>query len=371
MLRLVVTIGLVMDIMRGIISGGEDSYLNANAYSSENTRDYISLSPTGFKVIVGARTDVNTSGNTYIYIAIRRPMKVPESGTEVYTATSPVSASTVTDVGLDPDWVWITDPGSASDYDTYARLMGPWHLSTADSATEVISGTVWDNKDSFYQTLTGGTPLGQSFKRAAEFFDVVCYEGTGSAHTEAHNLTVVPELMIVKSREPYDATGWSHAVYYGDNTDYLELDTTIATTDDIAVWNDTSPTATVFTVGTEDMVNKSGTSYIACLFATLDGVSKVGTYTADATLTTIDCGFTTGARFILIKRTDSTGDWYQYDYTQGIVAGNDPYMRPNVAATQVTGTDYIDPDNSGFQITAAGSSTINVSGGTYIYLAIA
>ena len=118
-------------------------------------------------------------------------------------------------------------------------------------------------------------------------------------------------------------------------------------------------------------MNLSSNTYVAYLFATLAGVSKVGSYTADGTLTTIDCGFSAGARFILIKRYDAAGDWYYWDYSRGIVAGNDPYLLLNTNAAEVTGTDYIDPDNSGFQITAAGSSTINVDTGEYIFLAIA
>jgi hypothetical protein len=59
------------------------------------------------------------------------------------------------------------------------------------------------------------------------------------------------------------------------------------------------------------------------------GVSKVGSYTGTGTTLSIDCGFTAGARFILIKRTDSTGDWYVWDTARGIIAGNDPYLLLN------------------------------------------
>ena len=74
----------------------------------------------------------------------------------------------------------------------------------------------------------------------------------------------------------------------------------------------------------------------------------------------------------MIKRYDSTGDWYVYDTARGIAAGDDAYILMNgPAAAEVTGTDYVDPDNSGFQITAAGSGTINIDTATYIFLAIA
>jgi hypothetical protein len=74
---------------------------------------------------------------------------------------------------------------------------------------------------------------------------------------------------------------------------------------------------------------------------------------------------------VLVKRTDTTGDWYVWDSARGIVSGNDPYLLFNSTATEVTNTDYIDSISSGFELTADGSSTVNITGGTYIYLAIA
>jgi hypothetical protein len=110
---------------------------------------------------------------------------------------------------------------------------------------------------------------------------------------------------------------------------------------------------------------------IAYLFATLAGVSKVGSYTGTGADLNVDCGFSAGARFILIKRADSTGDWYVYDSARGIVAGNDPYLLLNSTDAEVTGTDYIDPLSSGFTVTSSAPAALNASGGTYIFLAIA
>jgi hypothetical protein len=110
---------------------------------------------------------------------------------------------------------------------------------------------------------------------------------------------------------------------------------------------------------------------LAYLFATLAGVSKVGSYTGTGATLNVDCGFSAGARFILIKRTDSTGDWYVWDSARGIVVGNDPYLLLNTTAAQVTSTDYIDPLSSGFTVTSSAPAALNASGGTYIFLAIA
>jgi len=127
----------------------------------------------------------------------------------------------------------------------------------------------------------------------------------------------------------------------------------------------------VFTVGSDNATNASSSTYIAYLFASCPGVSKVGSYTGTGTTLSVNCGFTAGARFVLIKRTDSTGDWYVWDTARGIVSGNDPYLLLNSTAAEVTSTDYIDPLSSGFQISSSAPAAINANGGSFIFLAIA
>ena len=202
---------------------------------------------------------------------------------------------------------------------------------------------------------------------------MVAYTGDGaSSQSINHNLGVTPEMMIVKRRE--SAADW--ICYHSGNTaapetEMLKLNTTDATTDFDDAWRDTAPTSSVFTVGSWSYVNASGGSYIAYLFATLAGVSKVGSYTGTGSNVDVDCGFSAGARFVLIRRTDSTGDWYVYDYFRGIVSGNDPYLLLNTGTGEVTNTDYIDPLSSGFTVTSSAPAALNASGGNYIFLAIA
>ena len=207
------------------------------------------------------------------------------------------------------------------------------------------------------------------FKRATGFFDVVAYSGNStSGRNVAHNLGVAPEMMIVKRR-----TGISDWAVYSESegaTEFTRLNATTAS-GATSVWNSTAPTSSVFTLGTGNTVNNTGEDYIAYLFATLAGVSKVGSYTGTGADLNVDCGFSAGARFILIKRTDSTGDWYVWDSVRGIVAGNDPYLLLNSTAAEATTTDYIDPLSSGFTVTSTAPAALNASGGTYIYLAIA
>jgi hypothetical protein len=215
---------------------------------------------------------------------------------------------------------------------------------------------------------TAGTAYGYVFKRGTGMLDIVCYTGTGVARTVNHNLGVAPEMMIVKSR----STGGNWAVYHSalGNTKRLYLDSTAASVTSATTWNSTTPTSTVFSLGTDANVNDTFT-YIAYLWATVPGVSKVGTYTGTGTLQSIDCGFNSSTKtFIMIKRTDATGDWYVFNSGQGMSGAADPYWLMNSTAAQVSGTNYVDNTTAGFQVTAAASTTVNVSGGTYIYLAI-
>jgi len=137
------------------------------------------------------------------------------------------------------------------------------------------------------------------------------------------------------------------------------------------MWDSSTPTTTQFPVGTYTGTNNSGQTYVAYLFATCPGVSKVGSYTGNGSSQTIACGFTAGSRFVMIKRTDSTGDWYVWDSARGIVAGNDPHLSLNTSAAQVTTDDSVDTDNSGFIVNQDAATNINVTSATYIFLAIA
>ena len=364
----------IADNMRGMPVGSASNLLRPNLSDAESSGGTTSPTATGF----------SNSGfqptTTYIYIAIRRgPMQTPTSGTEVfspYTYTEIASGSQ--NVGFAPDMV-IQTRLSPTNKLVWDRLRGTEAILATNAATAengVYSGVTYpfggfDNtgftSGFLYNNSSGTQSEAFVFGRAPGFFDVVCYTGTSANRTVTHNLATAPELMLVKQRN--DGEVWS--VYYGDNTEFLVLNSSQATTDSNIYWNDTSPTSSVFTLGTGNEVNLSGSTYVAYLFATLAGVSKVGSYTGTGADLNVDCGFSAGARFILIKRTDSSGDWYVWDSARGIVAGDDPYLLLNSSAAEVTNTDYIDPLASGFTVTSNASSTVNVDTGTYIFLAIA
>lgn len=97
----------------------------------------------------------------------------------------------------------------------------------------------------------------------------------------------------------------------------------------------------------------------------------MGTYTGNGSSQAVNAGFTSGSRFILVKRTDAAGSWHLWDSARGIVAGNDPYVLMNNSNLEVTSDDSVDPDSSGFIVNQTATTNINVNGGTYMYLAFA
>ena len=342
---------------------------------------YLAPNSTGFAAVNG---QLNAS-TTYIYIAIRRgPMAVPTVGTTVFTSVAQNFSSSATTVttGFPVDLNITADRNKTVSSLTFAfdRLRGLPLLatnSTAAESTPAGSITFASNtsvRDAFWgpdQGASGQAGIYWNWRRAPGFFDEVCYTGNAtSGRTINHNLGAVPEMMIVKVRN--DTDNWQ--VYHKDlgATKYINLNTTSAAQTATDRWNDTSPTNSVFTVGNGFGVNYSSAyNYVAYLFATCAGVSKVGTYTGTGTTQTINCGFTGGARFVLIKRTDSTGDWYVWDSARGIIAGNDPYLLLNSTAAEVTNTDYVDTAATGFEISSTAPAAINANGGTFIFLAIA
>jgi hypothetical protein len=384
---------VISDNMRGLPVGNNSARLLGNTSGAETT-DYsmLDLTATGFKAPSGG-SNPYAYNSTYIYIAIRRgPMKTPTSGTsvfdpEAYTGNS-TSGRVITTSNL-PDLTITKARDSGLFWPVwFDRLRGGGQISSNNTDAELAQGSNVAGYVSAYgnlgYTLTSGSSsisslngsqnyIGYAFSRAPGFFDEVCYTGTGSNTTITHNLGVAPELIIVKCRSN-SGTAWQIYSQAVGISWFLQFDADAASNFSNAtmLWNGTSPTSSVFSLGTDGDVNGSGRTYVAYLFASLSGVSKLGSYTGNGSNQTINCGFTAGARFVMIKRTDSTGDWFVYDSARGIVSGNDPQLKLNTTDAEATGYDAIDPDNSGFIVNNnATNFPINVNTATYIYLAIA
>jgi hypothetical protein len=377
----------IVDNMRGF-SSTASPFLRPNTSGGEGANTGTQATATGF-----TSSGVFDNGD-YIYVAIRRgPMAVPTVGTSVftpiaYTGNSNLSTSTTNTLtnGFAADMAFIKhrDDSGGPNWGAVDKLRGstvylqpnrPEPEDTFNSPQNIGFNntqsilTGFSNND-FNYNYSINTFVQYAFQRAPGFFDEVCYAGNSVANQPiTHNLTVAPELIIVRVRN--GSGNWY--VYNSQQPTYeLRLNSTATYGTLYNVWGGTA-TATQFYVNGDigGATNNSGSNYVAYLFATVSGVSKVGTYTGTGALQTVVCGFTTGARFVLIKRTDVTGNWYVYDSARGITSGNDPYMLVNTASAEVNGTNYVDSTAAGFQVTAAAPADLNAVGGTYIFLAIA
>jgi hypothetical protein len=365
---------IIWDTMRGFSNSstaGSSKLLYPNLIISEDNGQNTFPTATGFSLASQAAL------STYIYIAIRRgPMKTPTAGTEVYNAiarTGTGAAATVTGAGFAPDFSTIRRRTETANWWVFDRLRGATNQLYFDG-TDAEGSEAQSLKSFDMDGVSLGTSVGVNknsisninyfFKRAPGFFDVVCYTGTGANTTFNHNLGVVPELMIVKRRS---ATGdWQ--VYAGSGTEYLVLNSTAAkVTGNSNRWNSTAPTSSVFSLGTDATVNASGGTYVNYLFASLAGVSKIGTYTGNGSSVTVTTGFQ--PRFILVKRTDSTGNWIVGDSARGLVAGDDPFLLLNSTAAETTNQDWVDITSTSFTVNETAANAC-VNNATYIYLCI-
>lgn len=372
----------ILDSARGLTAGvgSTDKYLLAESSSAEAEYSIASPTATGFSV------ETMGTAATYIYLAIRRPNKPPTVGTQVYNAiarTGTGAAATVTGVGFAPDLLLSTERtksfGVAQAVFDRLRGYSAYLVAQTTSAESVVTNALANFNamdgisvldDSTKSVINNNTKgfISHFFKRAPGVFDVVCYTETNASLDVPHSLGVAPELVITKRRDT-GTSDWS-VWYAGSPLGSLCLEQT-AGNDNIGL-NWMSPTST-------KLVAMAGTSWnyyvgakrVAYLFASLPGISKVGSYTGNGTSQTIDCGFTTGARFVVIKRTDSTGDWYVWDTARGIVSANDPHLSLNTPVAEITTDDSIDPDSTGFIVNQVAATNINVNAATYIFLSFA
>jgi hypothetical protein len=367
---------IVMDNMRGFNSAINQLALLPNASNAEYV-GYASANATGF-TISGETASVN-----FIYIAIRRgPMKVPTDATKVFApvlntgdGSTPLYKSNTV---VAPDFFMNKARASVGGWQDASRLTGDNALDSSSTAAEYSTGwgsDAWAFMNGLRNTATtiGDQYWQLFFKRAPGFFDVVCYTGTGSATTVAHNLGVAPELMIFKTRSA--ASSWfvlSECSASDSRRMYLES----TSAGGIVAYGSANfltatPTATLLPLGGASGTNTASQTLVACLFATCPGVSKVGSYTGNGITQTINCGFTGGARFVMIKRTDAAGDWYTYDTARGMTTLTDPYLLMNSTAAEAATLGSVTTVSTGFALNSAILAAINTSAATYIFLAIA
>ena len=318
--------------------------------------------------------------------------------TLLYSGTG--SSNAVTGVGFQPAMTWIKSYDTVVDHALYDAVRGVERVmypntddadagaSTgltafgADGFTVVSEGNVnngsreyasWNWKAGTTSGLTGGTitPSSYSFN-ATSGFGVYKFTGTGANANIAHGLGKTPKFIIIKNTT--DADDWTGYHQHAGNNSFMVMNTSAAEGTGSTLWNDTTPTSTLFYLGANGKTNASAANMMAYVFADVPGYSKFGGYdgNGDADGPYIYTGFKPA--YVMAKRIDSTGYWRILNTKMD--TSNPAYhvLFANATDAQGTtpgGTQY-DTDflSNGFKIRTSIASS-NANGGRWLYAAFA
>jgi hypothetical protein len=363
---------MIFDNMRGYTATGNDqATLFWNSSEDEDLNSYRGkLTSTGFIV---NDSNVSNSGSTYVYMAIRRgPMKEPSAGTDVYNYQTRGGGGSGPPAWIFPhpvDWFLERELGASDDWYTSSRVIQKKYLKAdeTDATTNSTFRGIFDFQNGFGDA--GGTDsnrIAYAWRRYPKVFDVVVYIGNGSGGNTSrsgltHNLGVAPEMVIHKRLD--STSEWQVGATPVSKGGYLSLTNSFPT----SFTPSNEFTATTFDVDgwiSEGNNNVSGADYICFLFASLDGISKVGTYTGTGSAINVDCGFSGGARWVMVKRTDASADWYIVSSGRGF----GKHLKVDSDADE-SSTAVLDTLSAGFTVRSDAGNDLNANGGTYIYLA--
>jgi len=315
--------------------------------------------------------------------------------TVTYTGNWNGSNTNTITVGFQPDFIAIkcrSHSDSHHDYDSTRGMGKPLYFdSTAaeSSASDHLDVTstgftlTTDNVNQSGRTFvawcwranggttssnTNGSTTSTVQASSLSGFSIVKYTGTGSNATIGHGLSTAPDWIIMKNM---DRAGYGWLVYHQaiSEENYMVLNTGAAQQDQASIFNDTAPTSSVFSVGTDTFGNYNGDDYIAYCWHDVSGFSKFGSYTGNGSTTgpEVNIGFTPD--FVLFKRADVGDSWRIFDSARSTSNTREEYLDPNSNAAEATSQfNTVDFITNGFQPRCIGS-TMNNSGGTYTYAA--
>ena len=230
-----------------------------------------------------------------------------------------------------------TSIGSGELYFNSRTYVG-WNWLAGGSGSSIAAGSIDGTEPRLASTVSANPSAG---------FSIVSYTGTGANATVGHGLGVAPKMVIIKNRDV--SSVW--AVYHQDigATKYLNLSSTAAAATYSLVFNDTSPTSTVFSIGTAGDVNNNTNDLIAYCFAEVEGFSKIGTFTGNANTdgVFVYCGFKPA--WIMIKRSHNTSNWSIFDTARGTYNSNTPELQANTTTTETALSDRFDILSNGFK----------------------
>ena len=319
--------------------------------------------------------------------------------TVLYTGDG-ANSRAITGVGHQPDLVWFKNRTGATAYhhqlhDSVRGATQGALYSSLDNGEDTSYGISSFDSDGFtlrnpshdsqnasgytfasWNWLSGGTASSNTdgsitssvSANTTSGFSIVSYTGNGtSGATVGHGLGVVPSMIIVKKRDSQNNWGVYHQGIGNGNA--LYLDTTSATVDSTAFWNDTTPTSTVFSLGDSATVNGSGGSYIAYCFSEVKGFSKFSSYVGNGSSSGsfIYTGFKPS--WVMFKSSSTTGGWEIHDNKRDTFNPSDKRLFPNLNNVEAS-EDYVDFLSNGFKFRTTDANG-NTSGTSYIYMCFA
>jgi len=376
----------------GFLTSGGGTFASGDKVTwNFGQRPFAYPAPSGFKVLCTTNLPIPTVGATSTTQADDYFNAVAYSGNS--------STQTIT-TGFQPDLVWIKSRSTADVHTLQNVISGARYYlisnSTAAEATQPDS----DGVSSFTSTgfslgftdsdawnKTGNTYISWSWKAGGTGvsntagsitstvsasttagFSVVAYTGTGANATVGHGLGVAPRMIIIKSRS--QVRDW--IVYHASigNTGAMFLNSTNSTDTNSAYWNNTTPTSTVFSIGTTLAGNSSGATQIAYCFAEISSFSKFGSYTGNASTDGpfVYCGFR--PKYIMIKNSSALGSWWIEDTSRSPYNVASNKIAAESSAVESTGFANFDFLSNGFKVRNSGTE-LNGSGNTIIFMAFA
>lgn len=376
-----------------VFNFGQDPTFNGNRSTAPATSEFAYTPPTDFKSLCTANLD-DPGLNNAVTPAFAAKAYDDGHGAKTFGGAA----------DMQPDLVWVKSRGSANDHKLTDSVRGATEAiesNTSDAEATESDGltafgtdgfTVGDNADYDDTTGTGmvawawkaGTDITDESYNTAAGFSIRKYEGnddmSGNVQSISHSLGTAPEMMIVKNRDD-GSTDWMvyHKDLDSDNGSFLKLNEANAENSSWssdAPWSISStgaPTDSVFYVTSDssmamaESTNDSGMNYIAYLFRSVEGYSKVGSYTGNSSTNGpfIYCGFRPA--FILSKNSSNSAGyhWRLWDTSRDIYNLADETLSPS--KTSETDGD-IDILSNGFKHR---TSAANLTDSDYIFYAVA
>ena len=319
--------------------------------------------------------------------------------TKLYTGNGGTQSITLDgSENMQPDWVWIKCRSAVEGHSLFDSVRGVQKSINSDTtSTEAASsnyltafgtdgfsvgssGLVNANSETYvsWNWKAGGSASSNSdgsitssvSANTTAGFSIVSWTGTGSATTLGHSLGAIPKWYLVKNRST-GSTSWRTYHTSIGATKFMALEENYAEASASSVFNNTEPTSSVFSVGTDTGANNSGDSLIAYVFAEKKGYSKFGSYTGNGNAdgTFVYTGFKPA--WIVLKNVSNAQNWYMYDNKRSDFNLSNDHIYADLNNAETADSSHgIDILSNCFKIRTSNDGW-NGSGENYIYMAFA